>query len=63
MSDFPIYAEGYVAEVLEDGKIVVWPEDTPDKIAEMMSWHPSVRRRHYFAVDVVLQPAKRVEEL
>lgn len=60
MSDYPIYAEGYVAELMPDGKVVVWPEETPDQVGENMSLYPPIKARHYFAVDVVLQPARKL---
>ena len=62
MSEMPIYAEGYVAELLDDGKVVVWPETTVERQAELIDKVPVLKDGHYFAVDVVLQPAKALSD-
>lgn len=59
MSDYPIYAEGYVAELLDDGKVIVWPDITVARQAELLEQVPVLQQRgHFFAVDIVLQPPK-----
>lgn len=46
----PIWRQ-MVGEVLDDGKLVVWPEDTPEVAANYAEEAPG---RHYLVVDVTL---------
>jgi hypothetical protein len=54
------WGRNYVAELLEDGKVVVWPDTTMDDAAEGMEMFRCFNR-HYFVVDLVLTPPVSVD--
>ena len=52
------WEKGVVAEILRNGVVVLWSEDTPESAVEMIEFDELYGRdRHYFLVDVTLSPS------